>query len=115
MKMVGESKPTDLGVIDLWALGRYRERSLYNLATFNQRNTVEVTDPDGRFTWRTPVASELPRVIRDLDPTNTRKGIGGDTFQVLFDKKFSNNAIITYDKFNGVRLKVTEDEIVETG
>lgn len=111
-----DAKPTNLGPVDIFAMSKRREPSLYNLAMFNKKNTFEVDSITGQYSWQIPIASELPQVVEDMDPTNTRKGIGRTKFQIKFNKLlFDHNHIITYDKMNGVELIVTEDEIIPAG
>lgn len=89
---------------------------MYQLSSFNGKNTHLVDDPLGRYVWQQPVPADLPYSVEDLDPSNTTKGEMGTTFQIKMNKKvFSNSATITYDKMNGVELWVTEDPILETG
>lgn len=111
-----DAKPTNLGPVDIFAMSKRREPSLYNLAMFNKKNTFEVDSITGQYSWQIPIATELPQVVEDMDPTNTRKGIGRTKFQIKFNKLlFDHNHIITYDKMNGVELIVTEDEIIPAG
>ena len=54
--------------------------------------------------------------MEDLDSTNTAKGIDGTPFQVKFNKRvFGHGDIITYDKFNGKELYVTDADILDMG
>mgnify|MGYP001068755952 CR=1 FL=1 len=115
-RLVSNSKPTDLGLLDIWAMARKAESPLYNLASLSKSNIVIVDNEDGKYTWKTPVGYELPLVVDDIDPANTRKGFGGTKFKVKFNKQeFSHGDIITYDKITGVQCVVTEDDIIPSG
>lgn len=104
MKDVG---PDDMGIIDLWATFRKKEMPLYSLASFNGKNVDMVKDPKGRWTWQTPVPNDLPFSIEDVDPSNTTKGIDGQTFRIkLSRREFGKGEIITYDKYNGVEMYI---------
>jgi hypothetical protein len=114
-RMMGEAKPTDLGLLDIWAMARKVESPLYNLATINKSNVIVVDHPEGMYTWKTPIGYELPVVVDDINPANVRKGYGGTKFKVKFNKQeFGHGDIITYDKITGVQCVVTEDDIIPT-
>lgn len=103
-QLSGDLKPTDLGIIDIWALKQKAYMPLYSFANFKKEN-IKVVGPEGKWMWKTPVANELPRIVRDLDPTNTRKGIDGQVFEILLDKRaFGQSAIISYDQYSGIQL-----------
>lgn len=102
---------TDLGPVDLFAFAKKTEAPLYTFASL-KNNVIYVDNPKGEYTWQVPVAQDLNYVVEDIDPNNTAKGIGGTPFKVKFNKPFSHNEIITYDKFNGIELYVTEDDII---
>jgi hypothetical protein len=104
--LTGGGKPTDLGVIDIWALKQKAQMPLYSFANFKKNNVVVVNGE--KFSWKVPVANELPRIVRDLNPTNTRKGIDGQEFEIVLDKRaFGMGSIISYDQYNGVQLLVS--------
>ena len=112
--LMKETKGQDMGVIELWAQTAKIERPLYNMARFGSKETIKVTDPDGRWTWKHAVAEAMPEIVEDLDPLNVNKGRGGQPFQIKMNKrKFGHTDIITYDKFQGLELRVTDDEIVD--
>lgn len=112
----GPTAPTDLGVIDLFIYARRAESPLYKFADFDGKSTVYVDNPKGEYSWTLPVAPDDFYVVEDLDPSNTRKGEFGSSFQIKMNKKVvSHSAVITYDKMSGVELYVTEDDIIETG
>lgn len=104
--LTGGGKPTDLGVIDIWALKKKAQMPLYSLANFKKDNVTVVTGE--KFSWKVPVANELPRIVRDLNPTNVRKGIDGQEFEIVLDKRaFGMGSIISYDQYSGVQLLVS--------
>lgn len=114
-RLMGEAKPTDLGLLDIWAMARKVESPLYNLASVSKSNVIVVDHPDGMYTWKTPVGYELPVIVDDIDPANVRKGYGGTKFKVKFNKQeFGHGDIITYDKITGVQCVVAEDDIIPT-
>lgn len=116
LKNLISSAPDDMGVIDIWAQANRAETPLYNLAAFKGKNEVMVQDPKGRWTYKVPVEFDLPYVVDDVDNTNVQKGIAGTTFRIKLDRKmFTHGEIITYDKFNGAELFVTQDDIIDAG
>lgn len=114
--LVGASSPTDLGVVEYWALARKVQSPLYNLAMFDNKNTIIVDDIEGRYTWKVATEYELPVIVDDVEPTNTTKGILGTKFKLKFNKKaFSHGDIISADKMYGQECVVTEDDIISQG
>ena len=111
----GDTKPTDLGVIDLFLYAKKFDAPLYAFGDFN-KNTIEVDHPRGEFQWQLPKQAELPFIVEDIEPSNTEKGSGGEPFRLKFNKKFvSHGAVITYDKTAGAELIVTDDPIEDAG
>lgn len=107
LNQIKDSKPDDMGVIDLWAMVQKVEMPLYSLASFNGKNVDYVSDPNGRWSWQLPVSNDLPFTVEDMAPGNTTKGIDGQTFQIkLSRREFGKGEIITYDKYNGVELYI---------
>lgn len=113
--MVQDSKPDDMGVIDLWAMVQKVEMPIYSMANFNGQNVRYVEDLDGRWSWKLPVSNDLPFVIEDMTPGNTTKGIDGTTFQIKMSRReFGKGEIITYDKYAGVELYIVpEADIIQ--
>lgn len=109
MNMLKTAEPTDLGMIDLWAMYQKVQMPLYQFSSFSGKNTQYVDDPQGRFKWKMPVANDIAMIHSDLNPSNTTKGKDGHTFQIALNKRaFGHSEIITYDKFNGLNCIVTE-------
>jgi len=116
MNMMKSAKPTDLGIVEYWAQTQQLQAPLYTFASFGGKNTITVDDPFGRYTWQTPVVNDMPHITRDVDPTNVKKGINGQTFQIAISRRaFGHTDIISYDKFSGVEMYITDADIIETG
>lgn len=104
-----------MGVIDLFINAKKVDAPLYKFADFDGTNTVLVDHPRGEYSFEIPKGQELPFIVEDVEPSNTEKGAGGESFKLKFNKKFvSHGAVITYDKTNGVELIVTDDPIEPT-
>ena len=116
MNMMKDAQPDDLGPIELWAQVKKVEMPLYQMSSFQGKNVIEVEHPRGEYKWSTPVSEELPYIVEDLDPSNTTKGLDGTTFRIKLNKRvFGHNELITYDKYNGKELSVTDDDILQVG
>lgn len=117
LSMMRDSKPMDMGMIDLWAMTQKVEMPLYQMSSFDGKNTIEVDNERGEYKWETPITQDLPYVIEDIESGNATKGIDGQTFKVKFNKReFGYGDIITYDKFNGLELYVVPNvDIVKLG
>ncbi len=111
--MLKDAEPMDLGPVDIWAMSQKVEMPLYQMSSFGGKNVIEVDNAKGEYKWQTPVSQELPYVIEDIEPSNTTKGIDGQTFRVkLSRREFGHGSIFTYDKFNGAEFYVTADDIL---
>lgn len=117
LNQMKDSKPDDMGIIDLWANLQKVEMPLYSMASFNGKNVDYVKDPQGRWSWQTPVVNDLPFSVEVMDSTNTTKGVDGQTFQIkLSRREFGKGEIITYDKYSGVELYIVpEADIIAAG
>lgn len=116
INMVKGSEPTDFGPIDIWAMTQKVEMPLYQMSSFNGKNVKMVDDLRGQYKWQTPVAQDLPYTIEDIEPSNTTKGIDGQAFRVKLNKReFGHGDIFTYDKYNGLEMYVTDDDILPIG
>lgn len=115
--MIGDSKPDNMGVIELWAMLKKVDVPLYSLGSMNGENIQLVEDANGRWTWQVPVPNDLPMIVEDIDPTNITKGIDGQEFQIkLSRREFGKGEIITYDKYNGLELyTMPTRDIIEAG
>ena len=116
MNLMKDAKPDDMGPIDMWAQMQKVEMPLYQMSSFNGKNVIEVENPKGEYTWRTPVSAEMPYVTEDIEPLNLKKGLDGTTFKIKLNKRaFSHGEIITYDKYNGAEMYVTQEDILDMG
>ena len=116
--MLGNAEPTDMGPVDLWAMTQKVEMPLYQMASFGGKNTIMVDNARGEYKWQTPVAQELPVSLgtnaTDSDPVSL--GADGVPFQIKLSKReFGHGDIITYDKYNGMELYITADDILQVG
>lgn len=115
MNLMKDAKPDDLGPIDMWAQLQKVEMPLYQMSSFNGKNVIDVEHPNGEFTWRTPVSEEMPYTTEDISGTPT-PGIDGTNFQIKLNKRcFGHGDIITYDKYNGLELFITAEDILDMG
>jgi len=116
VNMLKSEEPMDLGPVDLWAMAQKVEMPLYQLSSFGGKNIIMVDNVRGEYKWETPVVQDLPYIIEDIEPTNTTKGVDGTTFHVKINKReFGHGDIITYDKYNGVEMYITADDILPMG
>lgn len=115
--MIGDVKPTDMGVVDLWAMMQKTSMPLYQMAKFGGKNIVTVDDPRGEWSWKTPLANDLPYIVANIeDDQSTTLGKMGTTFKIkLNERAFGHGDIITYDKMNGAELYITEEDILPQG
>jgi hypothetical protein len=119
-QMLGSAEPMDMGPVDLWAMTQKVEMPLYQLASFGGNNTIMVDNARGEYKWQTPIAQDLPYSLGIIDgvtdATGTTRGVDGQTFKILLSKRaFGHGDIITYDKYNGIELYVTADDILPSG
>lgn len=108
--------PTDLGPVDLFALAQKVEMPLYQISSFGGKNIIMVDNARGEYKWQIPVSQDLPHFMEDVEPTNTTKGIDGQSYKIKLSKRyFGHGEIITYDKYNGIEMYITDDDIVPAG
>lgn len=116
MNMLGDSKPTDLGPVDLWAMAQKVEMPLYQMSSFSGKNVIEVDGPRGEYKWQVPIVQDLPYIVEDIEPANTTKGVDGQPFKIKLNKRaFGHGDIFTYDKYNGAEMYITAEDIIPTG
>ena len=114
--LLKSAEPTDLGPVDLWAMVQKVEMPLYQMSSFGGKNVIMVDNARGEYKWQIPVAQDLPYIVEDLDPQNATKGVDGQTFKIKLNKRsFGHGDIITYDKYNGVELYITADDVIPAG
>lgn len=110
----GTSKRDDMGPVDLWIEAQKIESPLYKFSSFGGKNVEYVKNAKGEFTWQTPITDELPFIVNDVDPSNTTKGIDGQTFKIELNKRMGHTAKLTYDKMNGFEVIVTQEDVIPT-
>jgi hypothetical protein len=113
VNMLGDSKPMDLGPVDLWAMTQKVEMPLYQMASFGGKNTIEVDNARGEYKWQTPIIQDLPYVTENIEAGSSNLGIDGTSFKIKLNKRsFGHGDIITYDKYNGLELYITAEDIL---
>ena len=117
VNMLKDAEPMDLGPVDLWAMSQKVEMPLYQMSSFGGKNVIEVDNARGEYKWQTPVSRDLPYVIEDMDPAaGDTRGADGTTFRIkLSRREFGHGDIITYDKYNGTELYITDEDILPLG
>ena len=116
VNMLKSSEPMDLGPVDIWAMAQKVEMPLYQFSSFGGKNVINVDNARGEYKWQVPVAQDLPYIVTDIDSENATKGIDGTNFQIKLNKRvFGHGDIITYDKYNGLEMYITADDILPTG
>jgi hypothetical protein len=114
--LLKSAEPTDLGPVDLWAMAQKVEMPLYQMSSFGGKNVISVDNNRGEYKWQIPVAQDLPYIVEDIESSNATKGIDGQTFKIKINKRyFGHGDIITYDKYNGVEMYITVDDIIPSG
>ena len=114
VNMLRGTEPMDMGPVDLWAMAQKVEMPLYQMASFGGKNTILVDNPRGEYKWQTPTVQDLPYIVEDLESGPV--GADGVNFKVKLNKRiFGHGDIITYDKYNGMELYITADDIIPAG
>jgi hypothetical protein len=114
--MLKDAEPMDLGPVDLWAMAQKVEMPLYQMSSFGGKNVINVDNARGEYKWQTPVSIDLPYIVEDIEPSNDFKGVDGTTFRIKLNRReFGHGDIITYDKYNGVEMYITADDIIPAG
>ena len=116
VNMLKDAEPMDLGPVDIWAMSQKVEMPLYQLSSFGGKNIINVDNARGEYKWQTPVSQDLPYIMEDIESGNATKGIDGTTFKIKINKReFGHGDIITYDKYNGVEMYITAEDILPIG
>jgi hypothetical protein len=117
VNMLKDAEPMDLGPVDLWAMSQKVEMPLYQMSSFGGKNVIEVDNARGEYKWQTPVSRDLPYIIEDMDPAaGDTRGADGTTFRIKMSRReFGHGDIITYDKYNGTELYITDEDILPMG
>jgi hypothetical protein len=114
--LLKSAEPTDLGPVDLWAMAQKVEMPLYQMSSFGGKNVIMVDNNRGEYKWQIPIAQDLPYIVEDVEPSNTTKGVDGQTFQIKLNKRaFGHGDIITYDKYNGLEMYITAADVIPAG
>lgn len=114
--LLKSAEPTDLGPVDLWAMAQKVEMPLYQMSSFGGKNVISVDNARGEYKWQVPVAQDLPYIVEDIESANATKGVDGQSFKIKVNKRsFGHGDIITYDKYNGVEMYITADDIIPAG
>ena len=112
--LLKSAEPTDLGPVDLWAMAQKVEMPLYQMSSFGGKNVIMVDNARGEYKWQIPVAQDLPYITDLVDSGNL--GADGQTFKIKLNKRsFGHGDIITYDKYNGVEMYITADDVIPAG
>lgn len=115
MSLIKQEKAHDLGVIDIWAMAQKVEMPLYQMSSFKGKNVVEVDDPQGKFTWKLPVAQDLPFIVEDISGVD-KPGLDGTTFRIKIKgqngiRPFGPTSIIRFSKYSGPELYVVPADV----
>jgi len=114
--LLKSAEPTDLGPVDLWAMAQKVEMPLYQMSSFGGKNVISVDNARGEYKWQIPVTQDLPYIVEDIESANATKGVDGQSFKIKVNKRsFGHGDIITYDKYNGVEMYITGDDIIPAG
>ena len=113
VNMLKSAEPMDLGPVDLWAMSQKVEMPLYQMSSFGGKNTILVDTPRGEYKWQTPIVQDLPYITQDVESTETVLGQDGTTFKIKLNRRvFGHGDIITYDKYRGLEMYITADDIL---
>ena len=116
VNMLKDAEPMDMGPVDLWAMTQKVEMPLYQMSSFGGKNVIEVDNARGEYKWQTPVSNDLPYIIENIMEDGAVLGADGTTFRIkLSCREFGHGDIITYDKYNGVELYITDEDILPVG
>jgi len=120
VNMLKNAEPMDLGPVDLWAMAQKVEMPLYQMSSFGGKNVINVDNARGEYKWQTPVVQDLPYIVDDVLTSDEGDaltlGADGTTFQIKISRReFGHGDIITYDKYNGTELYITQEDIIPTG
>ena len=114
--MLRDADPLDLGPVDLWAMTQKVEMPLYQMSSFGGQNVINVDNARGEYKWQTPHVQDLPYVVDLVETGTSAVGADGQTFKVKISRReFGHGDIITYDKFNGLEMYITAEDILPLG
>ncbi len=114
--MLRDADPLDLGPVDLWAMTQKVEMPLYQMSSFGGQNVILVDNARGEYKWQTPHVLDLPYIVDTVETGNLPVGADGIPFKIKISRReFGHGDIITYDKFNGLEMYITADDILPLG
>ena len=112
VNMLKSAEPMDLGPVDLWAMSQKVEMPLYQMSSFGGKNTILVDTPRGEYKWQTPIVQDLPYITENVESAATL-GVDGTNFKIKLNRRvFGHGDIITYDKYKGLEMFITADDIL---
>jgi len=113
VNMLKSAEPMDLGPVDLWAMSQKVEMPLYQMSSFGGKNTILVDTPRGEYKWQTPIVQDLPYITEDIESVSSVLGQDGTNFKIKLNRRvFGHGDIITYDKYKGLEMYITADDIL---
>ena len=113
VNMLKSAEPMDLGPVDLWAMSQKVEMPLYQMSSFGGKNTILVDTPRGEYKWQTPIVQDLPYITEDIEAADSILGQDGTNFKIKLNRRvFGHGDIITYDKYKGLEMYITADDIL---
>jgi hypothetical protein len=57
--LLKDAEPMDMGPVDIWAMTQKVEMPLYQMSSFNGKNTILVDNVRGEWKWQLPVSTFL--------------------------------------------------------
>ena len=112
VNMLKSAEPMDLGPVDLWAMSQKVEMPLYQMSSFGGKNTILVDTPRGEYKWQTPIVQDLPYITENVESAAIL-GVDGTSFKIKLNRRvFGHGDIITYDKYKGLEMFITADDIL---
>ena len=112
VNMLKSAEPMDLGPVDLWAMSQKVEMPLYQMSSFGGKNTILVDTPRGEYKWQTPIVQDLPYITENVESAAIL-GVDGTNFKIKLNRRvFGHGDIITYDKYKGLEMFITADDIL---
>jgi len=105
-RLSAERKPTDMGLIDLWANKNVKDVPMYAGMILNN----DIMYVDGGFTFTLPTASDTSTKIIENPNKNSQIGKGGEEFTLMLSNGYLGGygSIVCFDKLsNSPELEVT--------
>lgn len=104
--------PYNMGVIRPWIMTEYLARpDMWGMINFGKnRKYID----SHQWKWQTPIGAKDAQVMEDISFVD-RPAVDGQTTKLKLSKRFGNSAILTADKYSGVAVIVTADEVIQDG